>query len=139
MQTELIILSISTITLILCIGVFRVEDSRGGKRIFLGRIRSGFDTAVAVALQKLTQVDTYLGRGIARLTLHYAAHGILQRLLAWVTATQNKVEYLLKRNKQVVREIRTTDAKKTHLDALKEHKEETALSEQEKRKLKSHD
>jgi len=138
MQTALIFLALSVSTLVIIAGVFRVEDAREGKRVALASVRGLFDTFLRKLRTRLAKADTYLGRGFARLMLHYAAHGVLQRLLAFIGRTEQRVEHLLRRNKQVAKEIRT-DKQKTHLDALKEHQEETALTEAQKKKMRSHE
>ena len=138
MQTALIFLACSTLTLIVLVGVFRVEDAREGRRIILSRVRALFDRLVVFGGRKLSEVDTYLGRGFARLMLHYAAHGILHRLLSFIGRMEQKVEHLLRRNKQVATDIRV-NKKKTHLDEIAEHQEEVALTETQKMKMRSHE
>lgn len=128
----------SALTLGIIAGVFRVEDAQQGRRIVLRRARAWFDGVVVSAGSKLTKFDTYLGRGITRLLLHYAAHSILHRLLALITRMEKRVEHLLRRNKQVAKDIQGTKSK-THLDEIAEHKEEVALTDAQKRKMRSHD
>ena len=126
------------LALIILIGVFRVEDAHEGNRIMFPKLRTFFDRLVVYLGDKLSKVDTYLGRGFARLMLHYAAHGILHRLLSFIGRTEQKVENLLRRNKQVATDIRVSK-KKTHLDEIAEHKEEVALTEKQKMKMRSHE
>jgi hypothetical protein len=138
MSTALIILIASVLTLVFTAGVFRIEDARNGKLLFAVRLRGFFDAVVTKVVGKLSKVETYLGKGFVRLMLHYFAHGILRRVLSFVSSTQKKLEHLLRRNKQVAKEIRTKK-EKTHLDKIAEHKEETALTEAQKKKMRSHE
>ena len=138
MQNALIFLVLSVSTLVIITGIFRIEDAREGKRVVLVAVRNLFDSFLQKLRSKCVRVDTYLGRGFARLMLHYVAHGVLYRLLAFIARTEDKVEYLLRRNKQVAKEIRT-NKQKTHLDVLKEHQKETALTEAQKKKMRSHE
>lgn len=138
MQTALIFLVCSTMVLVFTTGIFRVEDARQGNRVMLSLLRSLLDRFVTFVGGKLSRADTYLGRGFARLMLHYAAHGILNRLLAFIGRTEKKVEHLLRRNKQVATDIRVSK-KKTHLDEIAEHKEEVALTQKQKMKMRSHE
>lgn len=138
MKTALILLACSTLALVAIAGVFRFEDARGGNRVTLVRTRSFFDRSVVTTYTKLSQVDTYLGRGFARLMLHYAAHGILQKILSFVSRTEKKVEHLLRQNKQVAKDIQTSK-EKNHLTKIAEHQQEVALTEKQKMKMRSHE
>jgi len=137
MQTALILLICSTLTLGIIAGVFRVEDARDGNRVVMVRARKFFDRMVAVVTERLSKADTYLGRGFARLMLHYAAHGVLHRLLTFLGRIEKKVEHLLRSNKRVAKDIRTKK-EKTHLDKIADHREEVKLTEEQKIKMRSH-
>jgi hypothetical protein len=128
----------STLALGFIAGVFRVEDARAGDRMVLVRARTLFDRLVVTASQRLSQADTYLGRGFARLMLHYAAHGVLHRLLTFLGRIERKVEHLLRSNKEVAKDIQK-NKKKTHLDKIADHRQEVALSEEQKIKMRSHE
>jgi hypothetical protein len=138
MITALIYLTCSTLTLAVIARVFRVEDSRSGSRVVLINARQWFDRIVTEATLRLSKADTYLGRGFARLMLHYAAHGVLHRLLLFVGRMEKKVEHLLRSNKKVAKEIRI-NKEKTHLDKIADHREEVALTEEQKTKMRSHE
>jgi len=138
MQTALIIFICSTLILTVLVGIFRVEDAREGSRVIMVRPRSFFDKIVKGAAERLSKTDTYLGRGFTRLMLHYAAHGILHRLLTFVGRIEKKVEHLLRSNKQVAKEIRI-GKEKTYLDKIADHREEVALTEKQKTKMRSHE
>lgn len=137
MQTALVLLSCSLLTLVIIAGVFRVEDAKGGKLVVLRKVREFFNRTVTRVAVKLSSVETYIGKGSLRLSLHYVLHGILHFVLSFVSRVQHKIEHLLRRNKQVAKEIRT-DKEKTHLDKISDHKEEVALTEAQKVKLRSH-
>lgn len=138
MTTAILYLAGSTLTLGIIAGVFRVEDARAGNRVVLVRARGLLDRVVTEAVSRLSTVDTYLGRGFARLMLHYAAHGLLQHVLLLLSRVEKKVQYLLHSNKKVAKEIRKKK-EKTHLDKIADHREEVALSEEQKAKMRSHE
>jgi len=138
MSNALIILAVSTLTLVLITGVFRVEDARGGSTIILTRFRVFMNTVLTVCIKKITNIETYLGKGMVRLVLHYCVHGILRRVLLFVSFIKNRIENLVSKNKQVAKEIRS-NKKKTHLDKIAEHRKKTALTESQKKKMRSHE
>ncbi|MFT5849215.1 MAG: hypothetical protein ACI9H6_000015 [Patiriisocius sp.] len=138
MTPALIYLAGSVAILMILIGIFRVEDAREGKLVLLSKSRLFFSKVVSYVGRKLYSLDTYIGKGFARIMLHYAVHGLLERVLNVLKGTQGRVESLLHRNKQVVKEI-SKDKKRNHLDEIADHQQETALSEAQKKKMRSHE
>jgi len=138
MTTALIYLACSTLALGIIAGVFRVEDARGGHLVILGGVRRFFNKIISAVAERLSKADTYFGRGFPRLMLHYLAHGVLYRLLAFVGRVEKRVAHLLRRNKQVAKDIRTTK-EKTHLDKIADHQKKVALTDAQKKKMRSHD
>jgi len=128
----------STLALVIIAGVFRVEDAREGKLLMLSGFRVLFDRFVVYIAKKLSTFDTYIGRGFARIVLHYAAHGLLERLLLVLKKGEKRVEQLLRRNKQAVKGIKH-NKKRNHLDEIADHKQEFALSDAQKEKMRSHE
>lgn len=138
MTTALIYLACSTLTLVIVAGVFRVEDARDGQLVVLKTVRVRFSKIVEVVFAKLSKLDTYIGKGFARIMLHYAAHNILRSILLLIVKLENKIKSLLKRNTQVAKDLQLTK-EKTHLDHIADHRIETALTDAQKRKMRSHD
>ncbi len=116
--------------------VYVIEDIKG-KRVFLVGFRSALDTALSFVLSKIFSLSSFFGNSVVRLLLHYGAHTILKRVLAGLRTLENKVEDLVRQNRQVAKGI-TTAKTRNHLDEIAEHKEEVALSPKEKEKMMSH-
>lgn len=138
MSSTLLVCIISAVALVFLAGVFRVEDARAGELILLGGVRRWFDRTIRTATFKMATWHPYLGQGFARLILHYLAHTVLDRLLAVARALETWLERLLHRNRQVAKKI-DAEKRQTHLDMIAAHKAETALTERQKQKLRSHD
>lgn len=138
MTTALITFACSALALSIIAGVFRVEDAREGKRVVFGRIRAYFDRFLRWVLGVFTRVKIYLSKSIFRLMFHYSAHTILTRIHAFTRSIHDRVEYIMRQNKQTARTIHS-EKQRTHLDAIAEHKEETALSQEERERRRSHE
>lgn len=138
LTAALIYLASSALALVIIAGVFRVEDAREGRLVVFKTARVLFDKIITMVFYRLSKLDTYIGKGFARLMLHYAAHNILRSTLLLIQKLENKIKGLLKRNTQVAKDLRLTK-EKTHLDHIAEHRIETALSDAQKKKMRSHD
>ena len=79
----------------------------------------------------------YVERGFFRLLLHYFMHGFLRRILNLIRRLEEKIERLMRQNRQVAKAI-DAEKRQSHLTAIAEHKIETALSDREKQRRRSH-
>jgi hypothetical protein len=136
MSLPLYILIGSTITLVIMTGVFRLEDARG-KLLFFASVRRAFTRGITQMLERYIGWHPYVGRGFFRLLLHYFAHGFLRRVLNGIRRLEERVERLMRQNRQVAKSI-DAEKRQSHLTAIAEHKIETALSEREKQRRRSH-
>jgi hypothetical protein len=127
----------SFITLLVLTFIYVVEDIRG-KRVFLVSLRTKLDALLALALVKIEKFMYSFTNGFMRLMLHYGAHSILKRVLAVIRRLEAKVEDLVRRNRNIAKDIRSSLRPKNHLDEIAQHKEEVALSEKEKEALLTH-
>lgn len=116
--------------------VYVVEDVRG-KRIFLSGTRSQLDLFFRVIQRKIGAVVSQFTNGFMRVLFHYGAHSVLKRVLALIRKLEGRVEEMVRKNKRVAKSI-TSGKAKNHLDAIAEHREETALSEVQKEEMKAH-
>jgi hypothetical protein len=130
MIVALTYVGVSTIVLILLTIVYVIEDSKG-HRVFLLSLRAKLDALFLFILRKLVAVRTFFTHGFMRILLHYGAHTILKRVLAALRRLEKRVEDLVRHNRKVAKDISAAKSK-NHLDAIAEHKEETALSESQK-------
>ncbi len=138
MSLPLYILIGSTVTLVILTGVFRLED-RSGKIVVLGGVRRWFNGTLTALVARAMGWHPYVGRGFMRLILHYLAHGLLRRILIGIRRIEHWIEQLMRQNRQVAKSIDAEKRHSSHLQAIADHKVETALSEREKRRLRSHD
>lgn len=138
MSLPLYILIGSALTLVILTGVFRVEDT-SGKIIVLGALRRRFNAALTILIAQVKSWHPYVGRGFVRLVLHYLAHGLLRRILAGIRRVERWIEQLMRQNRLIAKSIDAEKRHNSHLQAIADHKAETALSEREKRRLRSHD
>ncbi len=138
MTTALTILVCSTLTLACIAGVFRVEDAQEGQRIIFKRTRAGFDWLVLVCIGLYTNTRNYLSKSIFRLMYHYGAHTVLSRVHALTQRIHIRIEKAMRQNKQIARTIRS-QKERNHLDEIADHKEETALSQEERERRRSYE
>lgn len=136
MVAALTYVGVSVAVLLLLTLVYVVEDIKG-RRVFLVRARTLFDSFLLVLRSKLASIIAFFTHGFMRVLLHYGAHTILKRILSTLRNLEKKVEDLVRQNKKVVKNISSTKTR-THLDAIAEHKEESALSDKEKEEMRSH-
>jgi len=117
--------------------VYVVEDNKG-KRIFLLGLRTKLDRFLTLILQKIERIMFSFTNGFMRLLLHYGAHSVLKRVLALIRRLETKVEELVRQNRKVAKDIGGSIKPKTHLGAIAEHKEEMALTSQQKEDMRAH-
>lgn len=122
--SSLIILAVLTF-------VYVVEDIRG-KRLFLLGFRSYLDGLLLKLLAALKRFGSFFTHGFMRVLLHYGAHTILKRVLTTLRRLESRVENLVRQNRKIAKDIHTSKTN-NHLNAIAEHKEEVALSEEERR------
>lgn len=127
---------ISVVTLVLLTILYIVEDIHGERVFFIG-LRAKLDTYLVRLIEKLKQWFSLFVTGFMRLLFHYGAHSVLKRILAFIQRLEGAVEELVRKNRKVARDIRNRT--KNHLDAIAEHKEDVALTPEEKEKMRSHE
>ena len=128
---------VSITVLLLLTVVYVIEDNKG-HRVFLVSLREKCDNLLALLVARFEKIAFSFTRGFMRLLLHYGAHSILKRMLAFIRALETRVEHLVRQNRKVAKDIGGSLRQKSHLDAIAEHKEEVSLTEQEREELRSH-
>ncbi len=118
--------------------IFVLEDSSNGRIVFLKKIRFSFNNFVSKDVFRFRSVRIFSKTGVVRLMLYYVIHTILRNILILINNLKKGIEVLLLRNKQVVKKIRS-NVEKTHLDKISDHKQEVALTQEQKIKLRSID
>jgi len=116
--------------------LFTVEERRG-ERVILRRIREFFDTVVVAVSTQIARFFGHIGTGAFQATIHFFIHRLLARLIRLLTAFESYLARLQRRNKRIARVIQHSDHH-THLHEIAHHKEETSLSDEEKRQRRQH-
>ena len=130
MIVALAYVGVSLAVLLLLTLLYVMEDIKG-TRIVLPRLREAFDRALIFVQQKLRALLSFFTHGFMRLLLHYGAHTVLNRLLSALRTLEGRVEELVRKNRKLAKDIRTPK-ERNHLDAIAAHKEEVALSDEER-------
>lgn len=131
MSTAFYLMIGSGIVLIALLLLFKAESS-SGKRLFLSSLRNKLDiNLVRTSLYKKYWVSFKKTASI-RLLLHFIVHHILGAVLFTVRAIEGKLNKLRRHNRLIAKSM----SSKGHLHHIAKHREETALSVEEKEALK---
>jgi len=120
--------------------VVGVEEGRKERLLFSG-LRNRLDSAVVWANQLVSVVLHYLDRHVIKLSWYYSLHSLLQAALRVVVALYDYLEQTFHINRKRARAIRAErrsgGVKSSMLQSVAEHKENTALSSTQKKKLRN--
>ncbi|MFM2381760.1 MAG: hypothetical protein RLZZ76_527 [Candidatus Parcubacteria bacterium] len=136
MIVALTYVGVSIGALLLLTFVYVVEDIKGDRVFFLS-LRDKLDAFFMRVLRKIELFMFSLSTGFVRILLHYGAHSILKRTLAFIKTLEVRVEELVRKNRRIAKSISAIRSK-SHLGSLADHKDEVALTEKEKTDLMSH-
>lgn len=122
--------------LIALIVLFRYEDARG-KRVLLSSVRGILDRAVAAINGKVSRFFRHIGTGAFQATIHFLIHRLLSHLIRVLTYFESYLSRLQLRNKRIANVIRNSESR-THLSEIADHKAETSLSDEERRRRREY-
>lgn len=132
MSMPLVLIIASGLPLIALYFLSKAEASRG-RKIVLSGARDKLDSIVLNRMKSWERWKVYVGASSFRLFLHYLLHQCLGAALFLINWTEKKVHGLRHRNKLVAKVAVGDD---NHLLHIAKHKDEVALSEEEKQELK---
>lgn len=135
MPIALSLFSGSAFVLVVLFALFKKETARE-ERIVLSAAREHLDTAVLKVGGAIAHFFAQMGAGTFRATIHYVLHQVLGVVIGGLTRVQRKLYELYERHTRMSREMRHSGGA-THLNEIAAHKEETALTDAQKRKLRS--
>jgi hypothetical protein len=137
MFVALIIAGTSFLLLVIFARFFTLEQ-RAGRRFVLPRIRDNFDTLLTSVAYSLHRAIVYVTKYIITLSWYYSMHAFLKVMLKFLASIYYMVEKLLLHNRNHARRIRQDRkrANKSHLEVLTDHKDDTKLTELQKKRLK---
>jgi len=135
MVTPLIYFSASALSLVLLAALYLYEDARG-RRIIFPRLRAHLDNACVVVILFLIKIVRMLWHGIMQFVLRHGVYAFLGATVTFLRRLEKRVEYAVLYNRHAASKVRQ-NRERTHLDEIAEHKELTALSEEDRQRLKS--
>ncbi len=136
MPDAVLYLIISTTVFVVLMFVFRIEEAR--EQRFLSPLRSWLDGVSDKVATVLLKLRLFVGAGTMRLFLHFVVHRLLQTVLRLVRTLERFFETRLRQNRRHATAISHDLERRSHLVEIAEHKQATALTEQEKRRMKAH-
>ena len=137
MQEELTVLGISAVVLLVLTALFRIEAKKK-KRFFLSTVRGWLDAVVASVTHQCVCFFAHMRAGMMRTTVHYVVHHILGSIILFLTGLQKKLFRLYEKNKWQQKVSLQNQGGDAHLNAIAEHKKDTALTAAQKRKMRKH-
>jgi hypothetical protein len=116
--------------------IFTLELRRG-HRFFATGPRAFLDQCITVVSARVGRFYTYISRYVITLSWYYSLHALLKVILKFLAGTYTAVEALFHHNRKRARKIRIERKREqSHLSLIAEHKVETALTPDQKVKLK---
>ncbi len=126
---------LSTVLFVALAGLLSIEEKRG--RLFLSAARGQIDRALDAFYTKISDWCVYLGRHIIKLGWHYGIHKFLRLILSVLVKTYDTIEGWFMSNRERARVIKLEKKARAtgHLSEMAKHKEKSALTESQKKKL----
>jgi hypothetical protein len=118
---------VSIVVLIVLTFVYVIED-RKGERVFLLAYRQKLDEWISKAIALIERFMFSLSNGVVRLLLHYGAHSILKRVLAFIQNLEERVEDLVRKNRRIAKSISALRAKAHTTDTVVKEEPSTDVS-----------
>ena len=115
------------------------QERRRGQRFAAAGFRGWCDARIEGVGRWLLQSWDHFVKYIVQLNWYYSIHSVLRALLRMIVAVYTRFENLFERNRARTRQLRAEKRQFStlnHLRQMAEHKEETALSPAEQRKLR---
>lgn len=137
MTLALSIAGASCVLFVVCSWVF-AREKRTGRRFFLSSLRQWLDTIITTFVEYIHRSVVYVTKYIITLSWYYSLHAFLGVVLKFLASVYYLVENITHRNRDKARKIRQErkQGTRSHLDMLVDHKDDTKLTEQQKKKLK---
>lgn len=114
-------------------------EERAGHRFLLTNFRKRLDSVVVYCATLTQRLFVYITRYVITLSWYYSLHAFLRLLLKFLAGVYYMVEKLLHSNRDRARKIRQERKRggvSSHLEQLTDHKDDTKLTEAQKKRLK---
>lgn len=129
MPTEFYLLITSGLILVILFFFFKAESVRG-KRLIFGSFREKLDLKLSLYFRDRHQWRRHLGTSSLRLFFHFLLHHIISAILFIIKSIEGFLKRLKYHNRIVAKKI--TSGGNNHLSSIAKHKEDVALSPEEK-------
>ena len=123
---------------ILMLVVIHLERKRA-KRFFGGKVRDWFDQKVTTLELWIVSTWEHFVKYVLQLHWYYSIHSVLKAILHAIQLCYFSFEKVFERNRARAKKLRAERreiSELNHLRQVADHKEETALSETQKQKLR---
>jgi hypothetical protein len=124
--------------LLIIFGWLFSREKRAGKRFFLASVRQALDGFITACVGSVHKFLVYIIKYVITLSWYYSLHAFLGVVLKFLAGIYYFVENITHRNRDKARKIRQERKQSTrsHLDVLVDHKDDTKLTEQQKKKMR---
>lgn len=129
MSTALYVLFASGLILIVLFFLFKAESARG-KRFILGSARGALDMRLSLYFKDKHHWRRHIGASSLRLFLHFVLHHMISGILFAIKSVEGRLSKLKRHNRLIAKKI--TSGGNSHLRSIAKHKEENALSPEER-------
>lgn len=137
-SSALIAFSVNSLIFLVLVGVTR-QERRRGRRFFAVGVRAWLDGVVETLGERLAKGTDYFVRYFVQLNWYYSIHSVLRTLLRGLVTVYTYFENLFERNRKRTKKLRREKhelSEHNHLQQMAKHKEETALTPAQQRKLR---
>ncbi|MEX0913277.1 MAG: hypothetical protein WDZ56_01970 [Candidatus Paceibacterota bacterium] len=109
--------------------LFKAESVKG-RRVVLGSVRGALDLKLSEHFKDKYLWRKYIGASSFRLLFHFVLHHVISATLFIIKSVEDRLRKLKRHNRLIAKNISSTGS--SHLRSVAKHKEETALSPEEK-------
>jgi len=123
---------------ILMLIVMHLERKRN-KRFFASRVRAWLDGLITSLEQWIVKTWEHFVKYVVQLNWYYSIHSVLRAILRAIQFCYFSFEGVFERNRARTKKLRAERreiSELNHLRQMTEHKEETALTDSQKKKLR---
>jgi hypothetical protein len=115
------------------------KERRRGRRFFAVRVRGWLDSKVEYVGQLLCNGWDHFSKYIIQLNWYYSIHSVLKTILKTLVAFYTYIENIFEHNRRRTKQLRSEKRQLNeynHLQQMTAHRQETALTESQQKKLK---
>ncbi len=126
----------STVVFLLLVLLYILEDRRGD-RLLLSSLRSRLDRGLLYIKRQIIIRSGVTLQQIVKFLLHHGIQTVLRKMLRFVRSIEERLEVLLRKHRHANKKARREKTSRNHLDEIADHREKSALTEEQKLELRS--